>query len=362
MSSLRFTRRRSAILPTLVIVAVLIVVFAIFTSVWTDRLWYGSFGYASVFSKMLLTKIGLFVSFGLLMATSVVANAAIAYRLRPRLGAQVPTSPLAERYSELLESRFVRVMVALGLVVGLFAGSAASGHVLEYLAWRNSTSFNVTDPRFGLDVGFFVFDYPWWRFVLSFAFAAFVFSAIVAAIVHYMMGGLRFSGPRRGGSTCRSSSPLDPGWPGRAGEGFQLLVRPVRAGDRTLQQAVHRHLLHRRQCDGHRQDDLGHYRRNLCAAVPSPMRCCAAGWCRPSGWSCCCCRRFCLGWSIQGLCSTSASDPTSRSKSAATSRPISKRPGRRYGVDKVEITDYSAKTTATAVNCGPTPRHCPESV
>ena len=149
---------------------------------------------------MLLTRIGLFVSFGLLMATSVVANAAIAYRLRPRLGAQVPTSPLVERYRELLESRFVRVMLALGLVVGLFAGGAASGHVLEYLAWRNSTSFNVTDPRFGLDVGFFVFDYPWWRFVLSFAFAAFVFSAIVAAIVHYTMGGLRFSGARRGGS------------------------------------------------------------------------------------------------------------------------------------------------------------------
>jgi uncharacterized membrane protein (UPF0182 family) len=70
-----------------------------------------------------------------------------------------------ERYSELLESRFVRVMVALGLVVGLFAGGAVSGHVLEYLAWRNSTSFNVTDPRFGLYVGFFVFDYPWWRLV-----------------------------------------------------------------------------------------------------------------------------------------------------------------------------------------------------
>jgi uncharacterized protein len=115
---------------------------------------------------------------------SVVANAAIAYRLRPRLGAQVPTSSLVERYREMLESRFVRVMVAVGVIVGLFAGGAASGHVLEYLAWRNSTSFNVTDPRFGLDVGFFVFDYPWWRFVLSFAFAAFVFSAIVAAIVH----------------------------------------------------------------------------------------------------------------------------------------------------------------------------------
>ena len=122
MSSLRVGRRRSAILPTLVIVAVLIVAFAIFTSVWTDRLWYSSFGYPSVFSKMLLTRIGLFVSFGLIMATCVVANAAIAYRLRPRLGAQTPTSPLLERYREMLESRFVWVLVVVGVVVGLFAG------------------------------------------------------------------------------------------------------------------------------------------------------------------------------------------------------------------------------------------------
>ena len=76
---------------------------------------------------------------------------------------------------------------------------AASGRALDYLAWRNSTSFNIADPTFGLDIGFFVFAYPWWRFVLSFIFAALVFSAIVAAIVHYTMGGLRFGGPRRGG-------------------------------------------------------------------------------------------------------------------------------------------------------------------
>src|SRR5215207_1792210 len=200
LSSIRAGRRRSAILPTLVIVAVFIVVFAIATSVWTDRLWHGSFGYASVFSKMLLTRIGLFVSFGLIMATCVVANAAIAYRLRPRLGAQAPSSPLLERYREMLESRFVWVLVAAGVVVGLFAGGAASGHVLDYLAWRNAQPFSIKDPRFGLDVGFFVFSYPFWRFVLSFAFAAFVFSAIVVAIVYYTMGGLWFSGPRRGGS------------------------------------------------------------------------------------------------------------------------------------------------------------------
>ena len=58
MSSLRLSGRRSAILPTLVIAAILIVIFAIFTSVWTDRLWYRSFDFGSVFTTMLLTRSG----------------------------------------------------------------------------------------------------------------------------------------------------------------------------------------------------------------------------------------------------------------------------------------------------------------
>jgi uncharacterized membrane protein (UPF0182 family) len=200
VSSLRLSGRRSAILPTLVIAAVLIVVFAIFTSVWTDRLWYRSFGFGSVFTTMLLTRVGLFVAFGLIMATIVGANAAIAYRMRPRIRAGAPTSPLLERYREVLESKFLWVVVALGVLIGLFAGGAASGHALTYLAWRNRTDFGVSDPKFGIDVGFFVFSYPWWRFALSFVFAALGFSIITAAIVHYVMGAIRFTAPRRGGS------------------------------------------------------------------------------------------------------------------------------------------------------------------
>ena len=200
MSSLRVGRRRSAILPTLVIVAVLIVAFAIFTSVWTDRLWYRSFGYASVFSNMLLTRIGLFVSFGLIMATCVVANAAIAYRLRPRLGAQLPT---VRCWSATARCWNPGSSGCWSLWVSLSVCSPVVPPVVGcWNIWPGVTPqpFNIKDPRFGLDVGFFVFSYPWWRFVFSFAFATLVLSAIVAAIVHYTMGGLRFSGPRRGGS------------------------------------------------------------------------------------------------------------------------------------------------------------------
>ncbi len=201
MSTVRIGRRRSAILPTLVIVAALVVIFAIFTSIWTDRLWYRSFDYGAVFSKMLLTRIGLFAGFGLIMATCVVANAAIAFRLRPRL-AGASGSPILERYRDLLESRFVLITVIVGILVGLFAGGSASSRVFDYLAWRNASPFNIEDPKFGIDVSFFVFGYPWWRFTLSFAFAVLSLSVVAAAIVHYTMGGLRLSGPRRGASAA----------------------------------------------------------------------------------------------------------------------------------------------------------------
>ena len=200
MSTVRIRTRRSAILPTLIVVAVLVIGFAVFVNFWTDRLWYLSFDYGPVFSTMLVTRIGLFVGFGLIMALVVVGNAAIAYRLRPKLRQVAGRSQLLERYSDVLENRAAWILVGLGVVVGLFAGGAAAGQVETFLAWRNATPFGVTDPQFGLDIGFFVFDYPWWRFVLSFAFSAFGFSAIVAAIVHYLTGALRFSGPGRGGT------------------------------------------------------------------------------------------------------------------------------------------------------------------
>ena len=347
LSSLRVGRRRSAILPTLVIVAILIVAFAVFTSVWTDRLWYGSFGYASVFSKMLLTRIGLFVAFGLIMATFVVANAAIAYRLRPRLGAQVPTSPLLERYREMLESRFVWVLVALGAIVGLFAGGAASGRALDYLAWRNSTPFNISDPTFGLDVGFFVFSYPWWRFVLSFIFAALVFSAIAAAIVHYTMGGLRFSGQRRGGSRAAQAhlSIL---------VGLAVLVKGLSYWLDQYQLAIER---------SNRLFTGISYTADNATVTAKMILAIIAGICALLFFANAVLRRWMvptigvvllllsaivLGLVYPGAVQYFSVRPDEPDKERNYIRANIEATRAAYAVDKVEITDYSAKTTATA--------------
>lgn len=47
----------------------------------------------------------------------------------------------------------------------LFAALGFSGEWDTYLRWRNATRFGVTDPMYGLDLGFYVFTLPWWRAV-----------------------------------------------------------------------------------------------------------------------------------------------------------------------------------------------------
>lgn len=185
--------RRNAVLPTLVIAAVVVVLYVIFTNVWTDRLWFQALGYAQVFSTLLWTRIALFAVFGIFMGAGVVASSALAYRMRPRIRRPSTGSAIVDRYREMLESRFIWVMVGLGVVVGLFAGGAGAAQSMTYLGWRNGTSFGTTDPRFGLDIGFFVFDYPWWRFLASYLLTMLLFAAAAAAVVHYVTGGLRFS-------------------------------------------------------------------------------------------------------------------------------------------------------------------------
>ncbi|MCW2868279.1 MAG: hypothetical protein JWR20_2467, partial [Marmoricola sp.] len=59
------------------------------------------------------------------------------------------------------------------------------------LLWSNSREFGTADPYFHKDIGFYVFRLPWWHFVVDFAMTAVVIGLLVAALVHYLYGGIR---------------------------------------------------------------------------------------------------------------------------------------------------------------------------
>ena len=193
MSTLRIRGRRSAILPTLIVVAVLVVAFAVFVNFWTDRLWFDSVDYSEVFRTVLFTRVGLFLALGLIFGLFVIGNIYLAWRFRPEATPMRRDDP-AFRYRQALSPILRPVLLILGLVITAFAGSVAASHWDTFQMWSNSTSFGAKDAHFGKDLGFYVFDYPWLRFLTSFSFAMVVISVIAVVFISYVFGGLRLAG------------------------------------------------------------------------------------------------------------------------------------------------------------------------
>ncbi|MFT4215675.1 MAG: UPF0182 family protein [Micropruina sp.] len=182
--------RRSPLLLTFGIAALLLILFAVFTQVWTEKLWFDSIGFGTVFSTELMTRVLLFLGVGALMAVLVGGNMWLAIRLRPpaRAGGE---SAVLDAYRRLLEhnAKFAVAIPALALAV--LAGMSATTEVLPVLAWLNAVPFGLLDPTFSLDYKFYVFELPVWQSFLSFLLTAMTFGLIGAIVVHFATGGLR---------------------------------------------------------------------------------------------------------------------------------------------------------------------------
>lgn len=189
MSATTSGSRRGFVVPTLLVLAAVIVVWVIFTELWTTKLWFDSVKYPQVFATMLTAQVILFAVFFVAMAVMIGGNMWLAFRLRPTF-TQSGRSAMLDRYRDLLERNSWLAILLPAAFFGLMAGVGAAARAPEYLAWWNRTPFGTTDPYFGLDVSFYTFEYPVWTDIISFLMSATLFALIAAAAVHFAMGGL----------------------------------------------------------------------------------------------------------------------------------------------------------------------------
>ncbi|WP_426245431.1 UPF0182 family protein [Nocardioides sp. LHG3406-4] len=183
-------RSRSLVITAGVLLAAFLL-FTGFASFWTERLWFGSLGYGDVFSKLVWTRIGLFAVFGALMAATVALNMYLAHRFRPFFRPTSMEQDNLERYRGAVAPIRRWLLLGVAVLMGVFAGTSAAGQWRQYSLWRNGVSFGEKDPYFHRDVGFYVFDLPWWHYVVDFTMAIAMIGLITAAVVHYLYGGIR---------------------------------------------------------------------------------------------------------------------------------------------------------------------------
>jgi len=183
-----------------VTVGVLVGVFLLFTllgwgiDAYTDYLWFHEVDFVSVFSGVLFTRLLLFVIIGLAVALIIAANLYLAYRLRPLLRPHSAEQATLERYRMVIAPRLGTWITVLCAIIGFFAGLSAQGRWKEWMLFQNAQPFKSVDPQFKVDIGFYIFDYPLWRYLLGVAFTAVVLSVLGSLAVHYIFGGVRLQG------------------------------------------------------------------------------------------------------------------------------------------------------------------------
>jgi uncharacterized protein len=213
----------------------LIVLFSLFSfglDLWTDALWYQSVAFDSVFWTRLGAQVGLFVAAGLATLVILLGNLWLAGRLMPPPDTTRPGGSFRSLFERLNEAaqqsdggrgpgrRFspeeprpvsfdaddipdltpiARVaLVAVSVLAALTVAGSVAASWETVLLWQNRVPFSpetasaVTDPIFGRDIGFFLFELPFLRFVQA-LFNGVVVATLLVVLARYLVGASRGS-------------------------------------------------------------------------------------------------------------------------------------------------------------------------
>ena len=184
-------RSRGTLVIAAIIIAAFVVAFFIFAGLYTDWLWYEQLGFQSVLATEWIAGAVMFVIGFLAMAVPVWISIDVAFRWRPvyaKLNSQL------DRYQQVIEPLRRLAMLGIPAVLGFFAGVASASSWELALTWLHRTPSGKTDPQFGLDISFYLFELPFYQAVLAFASAVVLLSAIAAVATSYLYGALRFNG------------------------------------------------------------------------------------------------------------------------------------------------------------------------
>jgi uncharacterized membrane protein (UPF0182 family) len=211
----------------------LALLFSVGLDLWTDALWFQSVGFDSVFWTRIGAQAALFLVAGLGTLAILLFNLWLAGRLMPpvdpdrrggsigslfdrlneaaqqgaqsrggvgrRFGVEEPrtVSFAAEDIPDLTPIARVVLIVVSVLIALTIAGSVASAWE-TLLLWQNRVPYSpdaataVVDPIFGRDIGFFLFELPFLRFIQS-LFNAVVVASLVIVGARYLVGAMRGS-------------------------------------------------------------------------------------------------------------------------------------------------------------------------
>lgn len=148
--------------------------------IYTDAAWFSTLGYLSVFLKRFLWQVGLYWGVALISFLFLFLNLKVVQRCVARFYKKEAFLSISRRETKIVEWGATIAVAAIALLLGFWA----RGQWNRILLYINQVSFNLPDPIFSKDVGFYIFSLPVYRFIMQFCLAL-VFLALIAVLLLY---------------------------------------------------------------------------------------------------------------------------------------------------------------------------------
>ncbi len=188
-------RLRGWIIGAAVVLVVLLFSLRGLAGFYTDYLWFDSLGQGSTWSSLLAARVAPALVFTIVFFVIMFANLVIADRLAPKYRSMGPEDELIARYQQVAGPYTMRIRIGVSLFFALIAGIGVSAQWKQWVLFTHYQSFHRQDPQFHKDIGFYVFQLPFLKFIAEWLFAGLVIVLIVTAVEHYLNGGIRFQSP-----------------------------------------------------------------------------------------------------------------------------------------------------------------------
>jgi uncharacterized membrane protein (UPF0182 family) len=188
-------RARWWIVGFIVLIIILLVSLRSLANIYTDSLWFSSVNFHNIFSTLLVIKLGLFGVFGAIFFAVLWVNLVVCDRIAGHDIVLAQEDELVRRYQQYVRPYSGRIYVALALVLALIGASGTISQWNNWILFRHGGNFNVTDPLFHKDVGFYVFKMPFLIFCVDWTLAILIVTLAVTLVFHYFNGGIQ---PQRG--------------------------------------------------------------------------------------------------------------------------------------------------------------------
>jgi hypothetical protein len=188
-------RVRGWIIAGVILLVILLLSLRGLAGFYTDFLWFDSVGQGGTWRELLSARVVPALVFTLVFFVIMLTSLLIADRLAPKYRSMGPEDELVERYQQFVSPYQGRIRVGVSLFFALIAGVGVSSQWQEWVLFTHRVDFGVKDPQFNQDIGFYVFQLPFLRFIANWLFAGLVIVLLVTAVAHYLNGGIRFQSP-----------------------------------------------------------------------------------------------------------------------------------------------------------------------